>query len=84
MLPFIFEGEIKFYRKEKLKELQLHKKCRDFSKWKRKGCNRKYKNYERKNLICKGKYIAKVVDQPLIKLEGMLKGKRIKIIYIHN
>ena len=37
-----------------------------------------------KNLIGKGKYIVKTVDQPLIKLVGRLKDKSSKLIYIHN
>ena len=43
----------------------------------------KYENCKRKNLIGKSKYTVKVIDQPLIKLEGSLKDKS-KIIYIHN
>lgn len=45
---------------------------------KRKDHNQKYKNYKRKNLIVKGKYTAKVVDEPPIKLAGRLKSKRSK------
>ena len=32
-------------------------------------------NYERKNVIGKGKYTVKLIDQPLIKLVGRLKDK---------
>ena len=35
-------------------------------------------------LIGKGKYIAKVVNQPFIKLVGSLKDKSSKIIYVHD
>ena len=37
-----------------------------------------------KNLIGKGKYTVKVVNQPLIKLVGRLNDKRNKVIYIHS
>ena len=50
----------------------------------RKCHNYKYENYKRKNLIGKSKYTVKIVDQPLVKLVGMLKNKSIKIIYFHN
>ena len=46
--------------------------------------NRNIKFTKGKNLIGKGKYTLKVVDQPLIKLVGRLKNKICKIIYIHN
>ena len=36
------------------------------------------------NLIGKGKYTVKVVDQPLIKLVGRIKKQSSKIIYIHD
>ena len=37
-----------------------------------------------KNLIGKGKYTVKIVDQPLINQVGRLKGKPSKVIYIHS
>ena len=36
------------------------------------------------NLIGKGKYTVKVVDQPLTKLVGRVKKQSSKIIYIHD
>ena len=36
-----------------------------FKQKKKKGHDWKYENYKRKNLIAKGKYMVKVVDQPL-------------------
>ena len=51
-------------------------------KRKRKDHIKKYKNYDRKYLIGKGKYIRKVVDQPL-NLVGRFKDKS-KVIYSHN
>ena len=92
-LSLRFERQIKsFTEKQKLKELQklkapqtqFYKKCyRDFSKQGKKGPNQKYENYERNNLIGKGKYIIKV-DRSHLKLIGRLKDKSSKIIYIHN
>ena len=38
----------------------------------KKGCKKKYENYERRNLIGKGKYTVKVLNQPHIKLWGGL------------
>ena len=81
---YIWKKDQKFYRKEKLAEFRLHKKCRNLSKWKRKGYNWKYKSYKRKNIIGKGKYIVRVVDQPLIKLAGRLKDKSKEIIRIYK
>ena len=75
---YIWKKDQKFYRKEKLAEFRLHKKCRNLSKWKRKGYNWKYKSYKRKNIIGKGKYIVRVGDQPLINLERRLKAKGVK------
>ena len=45
---------------------------------------KKCQNDERKNLIGKGKYTIKVLDQTLTKLVGRLKDKSRKIIYIHH
>ena len=75
---YIWRKDQKFYRKEKLAEFRLHKKCRNLSKWNRKGYNWKYINYKMKNIIGKGKYIVRVVDQPVIKLERRLKAKGVK------
>ena len=41
-------------------------------------------NYERKKLISKGKHTVKVGNHLTHKLEGGLKDKSSKIIYIHN
>ena len=44
----------------------------------------KYKNYETKNLIDKGKYTLKIREEPLIKLVERLKDISSKIVYIQD
>ena len=70
MHSFRFDREIKsFTKKQKLKQSalpkQLYNTCQgDLSMQQRKGHNQRYENQKSKNLIVKGKYTAKVVNQP--------------------
>ena len=58
-----------------LKQL-YQQKTRDYSQ--------KYNNYERENLIDKGKRTLKVLGQTFLQLAERLKDKSIEINYIHN
>lgn len=49
-----------------------------------KRLQRKYKNYEGKNLIDKGKDALKVLGQTFVQLAERLKDKSSEIIYIHK
>ena len=56
----IWKRDQKFYGQAKAKRVQHHKTS--FTR-KVKDHNQKYENYKRKNLIGKGKYTVKVVNQ---------------------